>query len=640
MTNRYQISEPFNFQHLAHTGISQFHAMLQAEQNGSVPEPSALQTAGPTVDRPVSPDNQSILPGPDEPMSTGPGQFPHVDDHDEPASPISPASHNVPRIQRPLASPVYESGDESQADSGPVLGRCSPSYRPTYSNDSGGVAPHGQDCLTNIDAASSQAGGPMDYPITTWNNDIYNFVVPHAVTTPDEATYALQPPPFQIVRTELSRVLEEDELLDVRRSSLAASVSQSSTASMSHRHTRSFPSPHQPTQRSSQAGITSGSPISRSPMKRPPSVLEQPIMDIPFRPQSSEYRAHKVSGGCDSWEEDIDWCYENQAEADSNFDWTRSSAFRFEPSQDLGDGPEEENDGDDGASRVIRTDCRTSSIYSSPPPHIVPFQEFVPGMDPPSAVSTQSSLDCISEAVTPTQPYPEQHFLTAACKPTCRDSGDHVCTLPPSDAESFPVYEDYYHVIYARKSLAETGFNFGLSERSSISSISPRSSHSPISKSSSQESFLPRLNRRSNSGGSVPDLVFSRNARDRPDSSVVAVDNDGLSASETPAASTSTHRRGPSLAKEVAQKTIMSKIADRDSFNPENDQPSIFNASIHERPRSEIPSSNIDKWCMPVPPRPTATRARSGSTSALRRTGLHRKHSPHPIALSRRKLKS
>ena len=454
----------------------------------------------------------------------------------------------------------------------------------------------------------------LEYPAETWSSDIYDFTAPHAVTTPDDEAHTLRPPPFQMVRTELSRVLEEDEFSEGRRSIATVSTLRPSTPSSALRQARSFPNLRQAPPTSNPVSTQSAVMEARLSTIRPSSIFEQTVTDIPDRPKSCESVSLKDNGT--TWEEAIDWCYNNEAEADSNFDWrydsytdedvlaTDNSGIVYNVKEPLAESikttllpcpvrapssvysmlhsparfPQR-------ASSIYslmpptpaRFPQRASSVYSAAPTLIVPSQTFVPDLDPPSAVSSGSSLDSVSEAVTPREGSTSdlrQQVLTAICKPTCRDWTEQTPSPPTDDPGSTIVYEDLYHVIYARRSLPEPAFDFGQLDSSTISSVSPRSSGSAISKKSSQESVWSRHNRRSSSSASVPELVQSKSVNPPADQLTDRLHNLEATVTCADAGQAAAHRRrSRSAAREVARNSVRSRIMSQDSFTSDINEP-------------------------------------------------------------------
>ena len=494
-----------------------------------------------------------------------------------------------------------------------------------------------------------------DYPIGTWTNGVYDIGIPHAVTTPDNAAQPLRAP-IQMIRTELSRVLEEDEIVEIRRNSAVALTANAAAPRPLLRSSKSSPNIRQSAQRLRPESTTNSLSDRSSHTIRPSSVFVQPHNDIPFRPRSLEHFGASPDHGSNTWEDDIDWCYKHEAEADSNFDWHRTSAARTsvntidvwrktqivtEPIQE-----DDEDDHDVYLHQPAKKLQRTSSIYSFAPSLVIRSETDLPDLEPPSAVSTQSSFDGLSEAATPPLTSSldlHDHVLTATCKPACQDWVEHSSTLPPNERDSTMIYEDSYHVIYARKSLPEQPFDIGHIDLSTISARTSRSSSILMNNTGSQENSWSRREHRSNSGGSVPDLVHSK-ASSRRASRALDQPTDRSSQCEAPPATTvdnsqvSKHRRrSPNLAKDVAHKSMSSKITYRSHLEDEEDEmpmPPRFNDQ--DRPHSDAGIRGFDAWDITPPARPHYNRSRSGSaTAAMKSPSFMNRSNPFPTHSTR-----
>jgi hypothetical protein len=227
----------------------------------------------------------------------------------------------------------------------------------------------------------------------------------------------------------------------------------------------------------------------------------------------------------DSWDADIDYCYEHAAESTSNFDWTRTSLDETRPEVGIA--------------------CTNESWGLSVPPkptrHLQPSPLSTstlatPDLDPSSARTTQPP-----SAATPSAEY-ERTFI--------RGPADYFHPVASSilskQLNHDTLYEDYLDADTDASS--DRHFPFA---PAGIHNASPRSSFSPISKCNSQESLMlsraasiVRKHRSSVSTASVPELVHSlSNSRE-------IMPTDRLSAAEILArpASSTLHRPTKSLA--------------------------------------------------------------------------------------------
>lgn len=620
-THRYNISEPFDFQHLTHTDPSQFQKMQEASQYDIASEFSALR-ASQAPRRQLQGIKAQNLTCPEETLdgSSSPRPAAQIESPRSEASPRDKLQHSLYVPPSPTSTPDM-SDEEIYLDRAAASGSTPPRI-------SSPELDHFDDAYALLSRRTSQVlphQPSMDYPIATWADGVYNFSLPHAMTTPDDVAQTLHAPPFHINRTELSQVLEEDEFVDGKRYSFVKPTNPSSMSSADFWYNKALSATKLSPPKSAFAPTALAFEEKQVSVNRPPSVFEQPAYDIPFRPHS---RGPSSDAGEDmeaSWEDDIDWCYEHAAEADCNFDWNRSSTVYGDPNGLLASFSErathqlEQHLERKFPLRFTQSMPGSSSTYASVPSIMVPVQCDVPDLEPPSAISAQSSFDNVSEAVTPVQTSAtdlNQHFLTAACKPTCQDWVDHASPLPTqNDHDSTMIFEDHFHVIYARKSLPEHNFPLGQVDGSTISSASPRSSRSPLSKSSSQESFWSRRDHRSNSGSSVPDLIQSKiNSERRAYSGEQVVNTESLTTTNGEIVHPSTHhRRSHSLAKDVAQKNILTKVKNRDSGPVDGGSlppPAAHNQGRHS---PDATTRSVDMWSAPFPARPFPSRSRAGS---------------------------
>lgn len=648
MLQRLTISEPFNFQHLTHTEPVQYRRMQEAAHNDIVSEFSAMRASqAPRRElRGIKAEaihRKEVVP---EHSSSGTPSPPRTARAESPQA-SSPRSTDT--MQHAIYSPsspdrsVYKSrsvDNFSQPSPASYKGPNSPKSPPPRTS-SRQFAPEAfkyhREPPTDTSCAQSthdKEAGPPDYPVAAWSEMVQDFSAPHAVTTPDDAAQVLRPPPFELVKTELTQVLEEDECSEGRRS---MSTLRATTPGAALRHSRSSPNIRRYSQKCSDTLLEiNGNDGNAVVNVRPSSSLaltpsiEQPFDDIPLQRQASKRISVAQAKADVSWEDDIDWCYQHEAEADCNFDWDRSSI----PDEELtpknatevvetAPGPNP-NTIEKEAPRRRNTisNPRSSSVYSSSPLILLPPQSSIPDLDPPSAVSAQSSFSSVSEAVTPSQTSANDlptRFSTATSKQELADRHFSASLLLPIENASPAIYDDLYQEYFSRRSLVDPQypFNVGRLDGSTISSNSPRSSRSPISKSSSQESFWVRRHGNTSSAGSLPDLVPSKTGHERLGSTAdypadhVAL----LNSIDTPIDAqqvNSQRRRSPSLAKDVAQKSMLSKVMSHNTSIEDIEVPLPLHPAFRESADSDAPLRCQDT---PVPP-VRANRMRSTSAAA------------------------
>ncbi len=666
---RWNISEPFDFQHLTHTEPIQFKKIQEASTDEIASDLCAIRAAqtprrelrgirAEHIPRPFSSAgsqayNFSRPPGTAVPMSR-----PATPPRSRGPSPTSPQPSSSLSSHKAQVSIDSFTGVSLASQQEPVSPLTPPPRTSSRHCPPDFFTQHqGSPTESDFEASvASEDDEPYDFPIATWNGEFYDFTSPHAVTTPGDAAHVL-PPPFQMCRTELSRVVEEDECSDWR-SSVTTMTSRSSVADSTLRHPRSPYSARHFTQPMPEPLIEEPeepecSPTTRSiPMHSTHALIEDTLNDIPYQAPRASVTVKDSDG---NWEDLVDWCYEHAAEADSNFDFTRASLAGAEANV-----PELSHtrpasvpwwSEDTHSNELLSPEqgvkyARCSSVYSSPSS---PLRElaFVPDSEPQSAVSGQSSLDSVCEAITPTQSTVElpAKFATDEAKIHAPKSVTSPTPFIPTDLMSQEVYEDLCQEMYTRHSVVDSRNQFYVghvdgstissmssmsprrSDGSIVSSMSPRSSRAPLSKSSSQESFWARQHRNSNSGGSLPELVPSRNSREKRDSiaeeSAEAFPTLSKDAVNTVGdlQSLPSFRRTPSLVKNVAQKNLLSRVITGvidDATNAEVPLP--LHPALRDRAGSDAAFRDPEPF---VPPfaRPAAQRMRSASSaSSLKNT--------------------
>lgn len=356
--------------------------------------------------------------------------------------------------------------------------------------------------------------------------------VGHAFTTPDNSACHPMTPLFS---PGLEDVAEEPErFVDPRPAPMPPLRSPASPRSPTF-ESFSFISPRSPIGRSQSRKSLSASPKApsqRSSMTRPLSqasdTLGSPTMMRRCsirRAPTNRRRSNTWRVLEESWEDDIDYIYDNALEADCDFDWDRTSVE--DATEDRDRTPEQQDHMSSAASR----DSRTVSLDSEEGPAFragfyadtdrpllqLPSINSVPELEARSAISTstaETSVHTPSELYIPQNQYSFDGFsLTPSL-------------LVPQDFKDQMSREDMYTDLLADYEEGEDRFPF-LEASQSVSS-STRSSHVRSSKRSSYDSSLMSsglgsgswtlATRRSASSagshGSLPELVHSsRNTR-------------------------------------------------------------------------------------------------------------------------------
>ena len=646
---RYNISEPFNFQHLTHTTPQHVEGIRNTEHGGLISEFSAIRASQAPRRELRGIKARDIQQGIyfSEASASETSSPPHTGYSDSP--PGTPAQDQEKTGGHWRDPPISATGRKmSNKSSIENFSQPSPSYHtaqssptspPPRSSSRNKVpdfftfhheSPTYPQFSPDIPAEDPE---PLDYLPAAWTDGIYDSSLPHAVTTPDDTALPIRSPPFSLVRTELAGVPEEDEASEGKRSSISTSIVRPQTPS-SIRHTKSFPNtkssparwsgalPHATEEDDDQWFRQNAKSVCTSA-----PFFEEHKEEVPLRPRVSRRISLCKE---ESWEDVIDYCYEHEAEADCNFDWELGS--HAEGPCDAHISPVEKVAGDAGCLDFKVEAAETVGTTSGPETGVlervlpnVAFQSpstisqaYSDDQQPPNAGSIESSFSSISEAATPLP-------LEASMRPELSATNIKDWSLPGSSTplvvseESAPdyVYDDFYQKMLASHGTCNNQLPLltGRVDGSTISN-SPRSSRSPISKSSSQESFWHSQagaaacrHRNTGSVGSLPDLVRSRSI-DRPEpANDLPVEH--MTLLETPDTSSDAlrHQRGASLAKDVALKSILSKVMTTE-VREVLDAPLPLHPAFRDRACSDTPA-------VPLPPQlPIPRRMRSPSSAS------------------------
>ena len=642
---RWNISEPFNFHHVTHTQphhvqklervnpnelVSEFFALRAAQ--ASQPELRGIRTKDIQRDSPYG--ATSPVRTLEHPRSPHNYSQPGAAYHTAPASPTSPPPRTSLQKLTPNSLTLYRETCSAATFEAPI---------PTESPE------------------------PLDYAIGTWNDGVYDLASPHAVTTDDCADWIPQVP-FSMVKTELAPVEEDDET-DEKRSSILASTQRPMTPNSGFRNVMSLPILHRgsdacmPAAEDFQRGWAHPMPPAEESSSEwstrlvsveedvfdslhrhcmPPAQIlepsiEDPLDDIPVRPCLSRHISAGLNDMEPFWDiasEAINCSYALGAEADSFFDWYRSSILEDDMTAPNAD--DLQTDATDTASESTNrtpqpassspgrnTAKRSSSVYSSSPPSLLPLQTFPSKLDRPLAGSTESSFSSIPEAVTPHETAESAmatRFSAVNSKEWCQSA-----YIVPNDFESQTVQEEYlYSQVYTGDYSQDAPFhlhNAGRVDGSTISN-SPRSSGSPISKSSSQESFWytqaasnARRPRNAGSIGSLPELMSNKNSGERFDlvaeqvTDNLTFSNPSDSPSDGQQTSSAQRRRSPILTKDAGPNIMLSKVRIAEEPVP------LLPAS-RDGANSDVTLLAQDSSMPPPSPPAAGRRMRSGSSAS------------------------
>ncbi|KAI9837456.1 MAG: hypothetical protein M1819_007104 [Sarea resinae] len=565
------ISEPFGFQHLTHTGAHHFRELDRTSHNELITEFSAIRASqAPRRElQGIRADDlhfknfssEDVTPSP---LTANPSES-------ETPPRLSPArSHDLLResMQSPPAEPQKKLRQSrsvenfsrnspkrnSKLQSGPVI------PPPRRSSRAAVTVAYGQTLADQPSPPSTERPAsnlsfrdpqPMDPllsspPAASEPPEEEPHDAPHAVTTPNDVALHLRAPSF----TDLADVPEEEEHYLTKTVSDPNSRSDSVVSTVRHMpaspSNQTFGRPsldsarlsavmNQDNRRLSQASDTLGAYY-------PPPASGA-------KSASAEKLTAYGRAADDCWEDDIDYCYEHGAEADGEFEWDRKSfdRERNEMEHERKNAPlppvpgEEEN-----------LEKLNDSVYSEKPETKSSLQG-IPDLEPRSA---QSASTNDTEVVTPS------HLLLPPPNPSSFKESDGFTISPslliPQDFEAQMIQDRLYDDIYPPG--AERNFPvyppvIDLAE-SGTDSLHSRTS---LNKCNSQESIIlsraasfANGHRSINSASSVPDLVHSRSCKEAFDA-VAEQLADQIASINDCQSTTSSHSRSRSSARNSAR---------------------------------------------------------------------------------------
>ncbi|KAG0637117.1 hypothetical protein HOY80DRAFT_298443 [Tuber brumale] len=288
------ISYPFNFSHITHANSHDFNQLHKAPQQELVRDFNKVVRDSSLPLRWRGTGDSGELPLP-SPMSSGP-----VSNRSRSSSFQTIAS------RRRANSTKSVSPSESLCELSQVRSEESSRYACPLTPPPRTSSRH---CLRSLQESPSEDGPDDDTTSVNIPDGISERTLPRPVTTPDNGSYDQQD------RVELRGCKSTPDLTQIRQRSLLTvrtrPISQLSQASDTLNG--SFTVPASPSQ----------SICNRRASKRLSMLM-----------RASGGFASEFSACLDSWEEDIDWCYENQVDADCDFVWDQNS--ECEPQTTIG----------------------------------------------------------------------------------------------------------------------------------------------------------------------------------------------------------------------------------------------------------------------------------------------------------------
>ncbi|KAF2273852.1 uncharacterized protein EI97DRAFT_460782 [Westerdykella ornata] len=560
-----RISSPFDFQHVSHADRRHITSLdATPEQNGTTEHRGALKGIRAdglhfdnlSSDSLAAPESraasvmgfrsQAMSPSfaPEHDVSSATLRTARsVESFSQPG--ILPRAHRHTRSATPSSRPFSPIDDALETDLSGRRVAASP-----HSNRNSGV----------WDKFVPLVSPFLDNKLPTIADESDNFG--HAITTPDDsAIHAITPiyspgledvaeeperfssprpapsPPMRSPRPPRSPFFDSISSRSAQRTPISRTNSRSGSATSSKPTTQRAPITRPISQMSDTLG--SSTPAKRNSLRRPSTT----------RRKSNTWRVIE-----ESWEDDVDFIYENALEADCEFDWENGSDGARTP-EDRERTPQQQDGQQNGQEPTSASNhSRTISMQSEE--EFVDNSTFYPGNFRPSLL------------VPSTISVPELEYRSALSASTA-DTGMHTPSdlfssmdrrqAPYSESEGFvltpsmlipPEYkeqprDEMYNDLLANYEGSDRHFPI-LDARKSIASSS-RSSHIRSSKRSSYDSSLMSsgiwstpVRRSASSSGSLPELVHSRRSRkdinaavEQLSQQVAAVTTGGNSMTET-----------------------------------------------------------------------------------------------------------
>lgn len=536
------ISDPFDFHHLTHTNPSQFQSLDQTRENDLVTEFSVIRASQrpeavlkgiraddihfqnfSADDLPLQTLGTATTVDEPAPMPSPPGS-PAFSDSVSPKGHVRRESRAHENFSRPVsryprsspATPPPPMAPEAPLEAEPapraideILGLASPKTYPEYLESTQATqlrfSPEPTETMTMRTGTSSMS-----------SHSHYDL---EDVPEEEEATRMWDSPPASIDYGHSRSTSQVSPLTAVEPSSIAASSGAPNGLSifvaeeLSRKFSEALGSPTLP------VTLPNVSPKEETQFDAtPPSVpsVQQ------FTYDDELY---------DSWDADIDYCYEHAAESTSNFDWSRTSLDEQQPQ--IG----------------IACSDETWGLSAPKPRQLQPSPLSTSALPTPDLDSSTARSTVANSAATPSTTDYERDFIV-------RSTDDYFQPVSSSMLPSAlgkhinqeTLYEEYLTTD------AESDRHFPFVAQGMMASennpVSPRSSFSPISKCNSQESLMlsraasiVRKHRSSVSTTSVPELIHSlSNSRElMPTDRLTAAE--ALAAGSTSRPPSSSHHR-------------------------------------------------------------------------------------------------
>jgi hypothetical protein len=545
-----RISSPFGFQHLTHTDRHQFATLRQVSKDELVAEYWAVRAA--------QAPRRDLTGIKAEDLHTGSHSSPALGlkDVSMGSEPISKQEEHVQSLVTPTTRPTLRSARSVESFSRPGVPGVKPQLHrhtqsanaPPRSSSRSHMTP--MNCLPE-DSAVAQRSPPAARRPSRQSGNWEHFAlspsspsgqlstmteeadyVGHALTTPDNSAIHPNSPPFT---PGLDDVAEEPERFVSPRAAPQPPVQDSKPHKSPSFDSFSFSkqqspiaksydrrSPYTSPKSSNQMTTTRRSSSQISDTLGSPGLSRKPSVSSPPTTRTKSNNTWRVIE--ESWEDDIDYIYDNALEADCDFDWDSKSFGRR--SEDVDRTAEQQVHNQTSSATCYTTKSQFLSPAKKPVTHnkftqgakrpvlVVPSANHAP--EPRSAVST-------STIETPGAHTPSDFYNPLADAGYSSHLAEGFCLTPslliPQDFKNELAQEENYDDLF--EDYEESDRHFPLIETNST-----RSSHVRSSKRSSDDSsfmssgqasgsWTSGVRRSASSSGSLPELVHSsRHARE------------------------------------------------------------------------------------------------------------------------------
>lgn len=532
------ISDPFDFQHVTHTNSSQFQSLDTANKDRLVSEFSAIRASQRPDTELKGIPAQSLLfrnfssddlrnRDPSD-MKMGPRSLPSNSPPESPdprccaTAPVDSGaewkreSRCFENFSRPVSRLQKAPGSPSIVPPPRMSSRlaCSDIPEPTCQTIDALLGLHTPSTFPEFVHSTAEDRREDDLPLSQLDlTEVFQPEVGHAFTTTDSTAKVIKSPLMTNYPSDLADVPEDSETTfpigNVHRKSRASPPEFTLQPTSAPAFHRLSPKTRQSIGNIDQSSQPVGSPTIpgyRFGFDQPMRVVEEDH-GIP--------RPDEIGTAIDeSWEDDIDFCYEHAAESNSNFDWHRTS---------LDDpGLDASNPSDAATAPVLdlpgpnnRESINKSRLASYQPS---PSTLETPDLEPTSALTVSTPHDALTpmSAVEASDRFghgnysQKNEFLKAESQAFIASGLGNEMTQEAIYEEMISGNDDNRHHLAF----------YPLSEDQVLESTSsPRSGGSPISKCNSQESMIlsragsiARKHRSSVSTTSIPELVHSMNS--------------------------------------------------------------------------------------------------------------------------------